>query len=679
MARFCLNMIVKNESARITRAFDSVAQFITAAVIVDTGSTDDTIAITRKYFKDHNIPCSVVEVEFHDWSQARNAALSAARLAMNLAHVPSCDYLLLMDADMEIRINDPVAFAGYNTGLSYDMYQVAGALHYQNRRLLRVDAPGGYLGVTHEYLDVATAGCVPEGVAYFIDHADGANRPEKFKRDIRLLKEGLRTEPNNARYYFYLAQSYRDAGKPQDAAHWYEKRVKAGGWDEEVWNAQLNYAHCMRTLGKEGEFIRNLLLAYNMRPSRAEPLYDLANYYRIKGEQPTSLVFSEAGLQIPKSTDALFVNDFIYESGLAEEYSICAFYLSSKRKNGFVVTDHLALKKGPYAGARELARHNLYWYLPTLKESCPSFKSRKIDFESPENWIALNPSVTNIKGQLACVVRTVNYKIDEWGRYLIRGNDGMANGTNPINTRNYLVWLGADPWTHTHPVATEIYAPVDLPCEFTAVIGFEDMRLFEWKGGLWSSSTVRQIHPDGNCEQVLARLQPASNSYVISDVKRMLREPRQTQKNWAPITTGDTLRFLYRPGHVVDIHGNDYKVHPSALDTDQIRGSSQLIPFENGWLSVHHEANFVPGKQVRHYWHRFMYHDANFKLLRVSRPFVFEDKQIEFCAGMCWHPNDDQLVISYGSRDCEARLAVVDHKEVSRMLWFPPKDISHGH
>ena len=673
--RYCLNMIVKNEAARVTRAFDSVVQYLTAAVIVDTGSTDDTIAVTKKYFKDHNIPCVINEIGFVDWSQARNSALMAARNAITEGAVPKCDYLLLMDADMEIRVNDPIRFVGYNSGPSYDMYQIGGTLHYQNRRLLKVTETGGYLGVTHEYLDIATAGCIPEDVAYFIDHADGANRPEKFKRDIRLLKDGLRQEPNNARYFFYLAQSYRDAGQHQNAAHWFKKRVEAGGWDEEVWNAQLNYAHCLRALGKDAEFIRELLIAYNMRPSRAETLHALANYYRLRSEQATSLVFSEAGLQIPKSKDALFVNDYVYEVGMAEEYSICAFYQESKRKNGFIVTNHLALKPGPYAQARELAKYNLFWYLPKIMEFCPSFKSRKIDFTPPKNWAAMNPSVTRYKDMLMCVVRTVNYRMDEWGRYLIQGTDGTANATNPINTRNYLVGLDDKLTVHSE---LEILRPDDLPCEFPLVIGFEDMRLISWKDQLWTSSTVRQIHPDGNCEQVLARINTAiSAPPTLTDIKRMLREPRETQKNWAPIhnPADDSLRFLYKPGHVVDIHGNDVSVHPTTgLDTAHIRGSSQLIPFESGWLSIHHEAGFIPGRQTRHYFHRFMYHDAAFRLTRVSLPFVFEDKQIEFCAGMCWHPDNNQLVISYGVRDSEARIATVSHRDVSKLIWLASKE-----
>jgi len=50
-------------------------------------------------------------------------------------------------------------------------------------------------------------------------------------------------------------------------------------------------------------------------------------------------------------------------------------------------------------------------------------------------------------------------------------------------------------------------------------------------------------------------------------------------------------------------------------------------------------------------------------LSRVSRPFFFKDKVIEFCSGLAWHPDrhpDDPeatVVISFGYRDCEAWLA----------------------
>ena len=45
----CLNMIVKNESAIITRLFKSVLPIIDSYCICDTGSTDNTIEIIKTF------------------------------------------------------------------------------------------------------------------------------------------------------------------------------------------------------------------------------------------------------------------------------------------------------------------------------------------------------------------------------------------------------------------------------------------------------------------------------------------------------------------------------------------------------------------------------------------------------------------------------------------------------
>ena len=176
-------MIVKNESARIERALKSALPLINSYVITDTGSTDDTVEKIKAFFDAHKIPGLVTHAPFEDWSQARNANLNAARI-----NAPGwgASYLLLMDADMELVVNDR-AWADRLTGPSYDMYQVAGHLEYQNRRIVNVTSTGDSRGVTHEFLNIESAGCVSLAEAHFIDHADGANRPEKFKRDIKLL------------------------------------------------------------------------------------------------------------------------------------------------------------------------------------------------------------------------------------------------------------------------------------------------------------------------------------------------------------------------------------------------------------------------------------------------------------------------------------------------------------
>ena len=674
MVRLALNGIVRNEAARIERMLDSVKPFISYVVIADTGSTDDTKAKIAAWCERERIPCQLFDVEFHDWSQARNAALAHARAIW--CETQAFDYLLLVDADMEIKVSDPHVFDDL-TGASYDVYQHAGAVYYQNRRLLKANEYGQYRGCTHEFLDVATAGCLPEDKVLFIDHADGANRPEKFKRDIKLLKQGLVDEPNNERYMFYLAQSYRDAGRPEQAAKWFKKRVEAGGWDEEVWQAQTNYAACQRTMGREAAFVMETLRAYQMRPSRAESVYDLARYFREKGDNALAMMFAETGAAIPPSTDALFVNDMVYKVGCLEEISIAGFYVPGKEQIGAKATYKLSTMRTPYVHARELARNNMYFYLKPLKELAPSFEWLPMDWQPPvEGWTCMNPSITRMGGALVMNMRTVNYRMDEQGRYLVRGveDDGTlgcnANAENPINTRNWLLRFAP---TLQVAAANEIKPPVHIAREFPLVVGFEDVRLFEWNEQLWGSATVRQIARDGQCEQV--RFQIAdweTDPYIDLRFVRMLREPRVAEKNWSPWVRGSNLKFMYQPGIVVDKYGATDVIHDTGIHSIDLRGGTQLVALRGGWLSIVHEARHLPGSHKRFYWHRFVWYDDDGAMRRISDPFVFNDRVIEFAAGMTWL-DASRLVISYGFKDEEARLGIISDIDVKRMLGWPAK------
>lgn len=665
--RLCLNMIVKNEGERILRALKSAAPHIACYAIVDTGSSDGTVQKIAQFFEGLGIPGKVDHATFKNFAQARNEGIQAA---FSLG-VP-WDYALLMDADMELKVLSPDWLVGVR-GPSVDMFQVAGTTHYANRRLLSRDVSNAkYVGVTHEYLDVGASGCIPQSQAYFYDHSDGSNRNDKWKRDVDLLLEGLKDEPNNERYFFYLANSYRDGGMFKEAAEWYRKRVAAGGWDEEVWAAQNYLAHTLESMGDETGFVYEMIKAFNLRPSRAESLYDLSKFYREKKNMnDAAVLFSRPALEIPRPNDVLFVNDFVYDVGIKEEFSIAGFY--TKHKNdAFWIAHRLAIQPTQYTGNRDLARANLYHYLPKAEDLFKSFKWRKIEIPLDDHWCALNPSVTTFENKLVTTVRTVNYKMDYEGRYWIRATDGSANQENPINTRNFLVQLDSDLLVKG---SEEIHNPTPFPVEYPLVIGFEDPRLFVWKDQLWTSSTVRQLNREGYCEQVLARIGRSDQTFEaqFKDVKRMLRTPRQTEKNWMPVVAGDKLSFMYKPGELVDAHGQTYQKTDLPFATDSFGGGTQLIEINGGWLGLIHEARVIPGRTRRYYQHRFVFYDRDFKNLRPSRPFVFHDREIEYAAGITLHPTlANKVVISYGYQDNEARICQLDVDEIAEWIWGTP-------
>ena len=650
-------MIVKNEMANLKRCLDSVVGYVDCWVIGDTGSSDGTQDFIQSYFNERGIPGELHTFPFINFEQARNAALDAAR-ASSLTY----DYLLLTDSDMELVVEDR-DFRSKLEAECYDLLQRSD-ISYWNPRVLRRDSTAVYRGVTHEYLEVRGGGKQLSGV-WFKDHATGSNRVDKFERDIRLLSEGLKLEPNNARYWFYLAQSLRDAGRNAEAARAYAKRAEMGGWDEEAWCACLQEARCLRSLGDEGGFLRQAIAAFNQRPQRAEPLYDLARFYREKGMNDASVLFSEQAIGLPRpERDVLFIEDYVYSFGLKEEYSISAYFSRdpARKARGYAACNWIALNREAPSETRKLARSNLFFYLQSASEVMSSFATRQVEYTAPNGFAPSNPSITRRGDEIFMIQRTVNYVATSDGGF--RTLDG-----SPVQTRNFLLNL-----TNNLSVlsAKEILLPADMPEPmFKDVLGFEDMRLFVWRGQLWCVSNVRELNQEGWCDQVLARINDDVPGLCRLTDWRVLcpQGPRQHEKNWMPqVVGGDRLQFIYLcdPTRIVDEQARTIAESVPEIAAEHFRGGSQAIAFFGGWLALIHEVQFRD--QRRFYQHRFVWFDALNKLRQLSRPFYFQNKGLEFAAGLAWHLDQRRLLISYGAGEKTSWLASVDAAQVKELL-----------
>jgi glycosyltransferase involved in cell wall biosynthesis len=322
--------IVKDEAAVIARCLDSVSPLVDYVLIVDTGSKDNTRGIVAEWMARNCVPGQVIEREWRDFSHNRNEALAALR------EVAEVDYALTIDADEYLVFEpgfDPVAFK--RALPAADAYQVMtwhGDHRYRRMQIFSNRLPFRYKDVLHSYL-VAPDGArvaVADGFhdQYTYDGARAKN-PRKFLDNAEILERELakaRDPADVARYTFYLAQSYRDAGLPEKARDAFIRRAGMGLWQEEVCLSWLYAGYAMERLGQLPELTLSVYLkAFEALPHRAEPLCAAARACRTMKTYQHGYLLAKAGLErtLP---DGLFVDASVYEWRMLDEFQISAYW-----------------------------------------------------------------------------------------------------------------------------------------------------------------------------------------------------------------------------------------------------------------------------------------------------------------------------------------------------------------
>jgi glycosyltransferase involved in cell wall biosynthesis len=316
----CLNMIVKNEAHIIRRCLDSIRPLIDSWVIADTGSNDGTQQVIREAFA--NIPGTLLECPWVDFAHNRTEVLGASRGV--------CDYSLIIDADDRLEIDPGFAMPSLDAD-AYNLLIQDGSLAYHRKQLVRSALPWRYVGVLHEYIccEEARSEAFLPGLRTIRAREGARSRdPLTYRRDALVLERALIEEPDNSRYVFYLAQSYRDAGEPELAHRQYRRRAAMGGWRDEVWYSLYQIAQLEAQLARPWpEVMASSMTAFQSLPNRAEPLYRIAMHYQSTKEFHAARGFFEWARNLPApGPTALFVDRAIYDYLLDLEYAVCCYH-----------------------------------------------------------------------------------------------------------------------------------------------------------------------------------------------------------------------------------------------------------------------------------------------------------------------------------------------------------------
>jgi len=207
-----LCMIVKDEEKFMSKCLDSVKDHVDEIVIVDTGSTDGTVDIARKYTD---------KLYFHPWEGDFSKHRNQAR------HYASKEWIFQIDADEVLApgcgkivrkaVKDDSVDSIYVTIKSVFDDSRGEAVH-NFIRIFRNNGNIHYEGRVHNRIVGAKASRIYPIILFH----EGYNLPpeegrKKFIRTTKLLKKEIEENPRHPRAYHYLAASYLSEEMHEDA------------------------------------------------------------------------------------------------------------------------------------------------------------------------------------------------------------------------------------------------------------------------------------------------------------------------------------------------------------------------------------------------------------------------------------------------------------------------------
>jgi tetratricopeptide (TPR) repeat protein len=243
-----LCLIARNEAKHLAHCFESVRGVADEIVLVDTGSTDDTVAVAARYgARIFHFPW------VDDFSAARNAAIAQARGEWILAL--DADEALSPDAQRRLRgLLADTRHMAFLLNIRSPLKDARGQSAVVNAwpRLFRNRPELRYEGRVHEQLSpsiarlggmVARTDLVIEHRGY---HQDFTDQKEKQARNLALLEKERAEHPDDPMMLFHLGEALGLGGRTQEAAEAY--RAALGRPDMPPQNAAVAHrglANCL--------------------------------------------------------------------------------------------------------------------------------------------------------------------------------------------------------------------------------------------------------------------------------------------------------------------------------------------------------------------------------------------------------------------------------------------------
>ena len=227
-----LAMIMKNEAANLPRSLAPLASLVDEAVVVDTGSTDQSPALARAW------GARVLHFPWgDDFAEARNFGLAAA----------ASDFILWLDADNSLspeglaELREHLGAGGDLILWATEVVVPQGDRLWQKRVFPNRPGQVYFQGRVHEQL-VHPQGYAAVGTGVEIRHwgyAEAATARQKGERNLELLLNAPETRAGDFYWLYQTGRTLFTLRRFPEARPWLERAAAGGGANPALWSHSL--------------------------------------------------------------------------------------------------------------------------------------------------------------------------------------------------------------------------------------------------------------------------------------------------------------------------------------------------------------------------------------------------------------------------------------------------------
>ncbi len=317
MAKLSLCMIVRDEEETLARCLDCAKGIADEIVIVDTGSTDGTVAIAKEYTD------KVYSFEWiDDFAAARNFSFSKATM----------DYVMWLDADDCIDEKDRAELSKLVQELdgSVDvvmmLYNVAfdefgnPTMSYYRERILKRGEESRWFGEVHEAI-APYGNTIYKDIAIRHDKIREGNPRRNLEIYRKMIADGKKFEPRQKFYYareLFHNKHYADA-----VGVFYEFLNDGNGWIENNIQACADLASCFYEVGDRNAALASLLRSFIYDTPRPEICCQIGLHFLNGGQCDVAIYWYERALSSKPGEQGFMSHDY---NGFLPCIQLCVCY-----------------------------------------------------------------------------------------------------------------------------------------------------------------------------------------------------------------------------------------------------------------------------------------------------------------------------------------------------------------